>query len=72
MNRLLLRENLVARSLGACALAVGVGSLTFSAPALAQDKYATAEELKFMEGFPAPPDKRVTRASTGGFTSTCG
>ena len=34
----------------------------FSFPAIA-DKYATAEELELMEGFPPPPDKRVTRAN---------
>ncbi len=30
---------------------------------LAQDKYATAEELGLMKGFPPPPDKRVTKAN---------
>ena len=28
-----------------------------------KDKYATAEELGLMKGFPPPPDKRVTRAN---------
>lgn len=29
----------------------------------AQDKYATAKELKLMEGFPPPPDKRVNKSN---------
>ncbi|SHG07772.1 hypothetical protein SAMN04487965_3270 [Microbulbifer donghaiensis] len=29
----------------------------------AEDKYATAKELGLMEGFPPPPDKRVTKAN---------
>jgi len=38
--------------------------LTIAAPAAAQDReFATADELGLMEGFPPPPDKRVTRAN---------
>ncbi|MGD8413078.1 MAG: serine hydrolase [Candidatus Latescibacterota bacterium] len=35
----------------------------FPAASIAKDKYATAAELGLMEGFPPPPDKRVTRAN---------
>ncbi|MFA9396377.1 MAG: serine hydrolase domain-containing protein [Halodesulfovibrio sp.] len=50
-----------------CALMVGAMLFLFSTVAGAnaatatQDKYATASELELMEGFPPPPDKRVTR-----------
>lgn len=30
---------------------------------VAEDKYATAEELKLMQGFPPPEDKQITRAN---------
>lgn len=40
-------------------LGVGINQ----APLLAQDKYATAEELGLMQGFPPPPDKQVTKAN---------
>ena len=36
--------------------------ITNTAPALA-DEYATAAELKLMEGFPPPPDKRVNKSN---------
>jgi CubicO group peptidase (beta-lactamase class C family) len=41
---------------------VSIATFTFTIPALA-DKYATADELKLMQGFPPPPDKQVTRAN---------
>lgn len=52
-----------------CALLIGTMLFLFStvvvagtnAAAVTQDKYATASELGLMEGFPPPPDKRVTR-----------
>ena len=37
--------------------------LAIAESAVAQDKYATAAELKLMEGFPPPADKRVTKAT---------
>ena len=44
-------------------LLTAVISVTFGFGALASDEYATAEEFKLMQGFPPPPDKRVTRAN---------
>jgi len=32
-------------------------------PAIAEDKYATAEELGLMKGFPPPADKQITKAN---------
>lgn len=54
-----------AHTFGVWALAVVLGVFTIPAHLVAQeqDKYATAAELKLMEGFPPPPDKRVTRAN---------
>jgi len=43
---------------------VSLGLLGFSNIALAEaDKYANATELKLMEGFPPPPDRRVNRSN---------
>ena len=63
MMHMFRRKYLAVRAPGACAFALVLGSLTFAAPAPAEDKYATAAELDLMEGFPPPPDKRVTRAN---------
>jgi len=63
MTRFLKKRSPTARVPCAWALALAVGSLGYAAPALAEDKYATAEELGLMQGFPPPPDKRVTRAN---------
>jgi len=51
------------RASGAFALALGLGASLLAAPGSAQDKYATAAELGLMQGFPPPPDKRVTKAT---------
>ncbi len=51
------------RASGACALALGLGTLMLSAPGRAQDKYATAAELGLMQGFPPPADKQVTKTN---------
>ena len=41
-----------------------LGLCAGAAPVFAfEQNFATAEELKLMEGFPPPPDKRVTRAN---------
>ena len=45
------------------ALAAGLALFAFRAPAVAQDKYATAAELKLMEGFPPPADRGVDRSN---------
>lgn len=47
----------------ACLCLLLVGPFATPNSASAQDKYATAEELKLMQGFPAPKDKRVTRSN---------
>ena len=45
-------------------VAIAVATLAIASPAAAQDReFATADELGLMEGFPPPPDKRVTRAN---------
>ena len=44
-------------------LCLGVSGLLLSTPGLSQEDYSTAAELKLMEGFPPPPDKRVTRSN---------
>lgn len=38
-------------------------TLFLSSPLLAENDYSTAEELGLMQGFPPPPDKRVTKAT---------
>lgn len=50
-----------ASALLSVAVLILAGSM--SAECLAQDKYASAKELGLMEGFPPPPDKRVTKAN---------
>lgn len=40
-----------------------LGFSMIATPSRAQDKYATAKELKLMEGFPPPPDKRVNKSN---------
>jgi len=40
-----------------------VFATTLPTSAVAADKYATADELGLMKGFPPPPDKRVTKAN---------
>ncbi len=48
----------------ACMWSVALALLAIAAPAAAQDReFATADELGLMEGFPPPPDKRVTRTN---------
>ncbi len=49
-------------TLGFWAIFTGVTVFALFAPVYAAD-YSTAAELKLMEGFPPPPDKRVTRAN---------
>jgi len=62
MRRFTRNKSLIAL-FGIWALAVGLGVFTSPANLTAQDKYATAAELKLMQGFPPPPDKRVTKAT---------
>lgn len=38
-------------------------TLFLSSPLLAENDYSTAEELGLMQGFPPPPEKRVTKAT---------
>ena len=46
------------------AAAIMLGLASSVSPAAAQDdKYATAEELGLMKGFPPPADKQVTKAN---------
>lgn len=45
------------------ALSVVATIIAVNPVAHAEDKYATAKELGLMEGFPPPPDKRVTKAN---------
>ncbi|QKX18060.1 serine hydrolase [Microbulbifer sp. YPW1] len=45
------------------ALSVVAAIIAVNPVAHAEDKYATAKELGLMEGFPPPPDKRVTKAN---------
>ncbi len=56
-------KRLIAYPFDAWALAVGLGSFMIPAYVVAQDKYATAEELGLMQGFPPPRDKQVTKAN---------
>jgi len=63
VNNSVQQKNLAARALCVSAFALAMGSLSVAAPALAEDKYATAEELGLMKGFPPPPDKQVTKAN---------
>ena len=42
---------------------LGLSTLLFINTAFAADKYATAEEIGIMKGFPPPPDKQVTKAN---------
>lgn len=51
-----------AQTIRVLALAL-VSISTLNTDSFAQDKYATAKELGLMEGFPPPPDKRVTKAN---------
>jgi len=63
MNGFAQTTNSVACTSGVWALVLGFGLLAIPARSLAEDKHATAADLKLMEGFPPPPDKRVTRAN---------
>ncbi len=49
-------------AIGIGVIALGLSAGAFSASAT-DGKYATAKELKLMEGFPPPPDKQVTKAT---------
>jgi len=42
-------------------LIVGLGVVFTAYPVTAEDKYATAEELGLMKGFPPPADKQITK-----------
>jgi len=44
-------------------LVVGLGVVFTAHPVTAEDKYATAEELGLMKGFPPPADKQITKAN---------
>ena len=44
-----------------CAAIGAIGVLAAPNSLSAEEKYATAAELRLMEGFPPPPDKRVTK-----------
>ena len=59
MNISSIRSAATIRVLGALLVSVS----TLSTATHAQDKYASAKELGLMEGFPPPPDKRVTKAN---------
>jgi CubicO group peptidase (beta-lactamase class C family) len=54
-------QNRLVLKLGILGLVI-FAAFVFTTPAAADD-YATANELKLMQGFPPPPDKRVTRAN---------
>jgi len=51
-----------AKTLGILAVFIGVTVFALLTPIYAAD-YSTAAELKLMQGFPPPPDKRVTKAN---------
>jgi len=55
------RRRVSSSAWGVGVIALALGSLSFVAPALAEDEYATAAELGIMQGFPPPPGKRVTK-----------
>lgn len=59
MKDKVLKEKMVA-TIG---LAVTFLSLTFLQTTVAADNYASAKDLKLMEGFPPPPDKRVNKSN---------
>jgi len=42
---------------------LSLGIFLFANSAIAADKYATAEELGLMKGFPPPADKQITKAN---------
>lgn len=50
-------------AVAALALVTGLGITGMPSALLAQDKYATAAQMKLMEGFPPPSDKQVTKAN---------
>ncbi len=62
MNYLLSDKKRFVCTLCVWILCVGFVLTLFSTFAVADD-YATAKELKLMEGFPPPPDKQVTKAT---------
>ncbi len=62
MNRILGKLTQMAIRVGVPATITAVAVFTLFSPLHAAD-YSTAAEMKLMEGFPPPPDKRVTKAT---------
>lgn len=53
--------NALSYLLACCVLLSGLSVLLVGTAVAAEDKYASAKEMKLMEGFPPPQDKRVTK-----------
>jgi hypothetical protein len=63
MNTLFRKSRLKASVAGVSIVTLVMATFALSSFAIAEDQYATAAELKLMQGFPPPPDKQITKAT---------